>query len=102
MDSPKITSNTDNFELNAFTLFQLNCQSSSNVEVKYTWYNEKKRIVSNQPSLKFENITVAEGGVYSCVISSILGTKRSSQEVNVHCKQYFVFFIERTVFLTKF
>lgn len=87
MDEPLITSNTQTFNVRSGIQLQLICSSKSTALVQYNWYKDGQLLISNQSTLNFANVSVADESLYTCLVRSevIDGAQKSiSRLLNVY------------------
>ena len=53
--------------------------------MNYKWF-KNDRTVSSTSNLTLSNVTLAEGGMYKCVVENVAGSEHANIEVIVQCK----------------
>ena len=61
------------------------CSTEGNPAVTYRWLKNGK-IISNSPTLTFNNINLGDDGFYKCIAENAAGTEDVIMEVIVQCK----------------
>ena len=70
------------------TTFQVTCQAEGFPHPTVTWSRvgmplPAGRVVVNQGALTIKNLTPADSGLYDCVATNIMGTKKTRTNVTV-------------------
>ena len=61
------------------------CSAEGNPKLNYKWL-KNDRTVSSTSNLTLSNVTLAEGGMYKCVVENVAGSEHANIEVIVQCK----------------
>ena len=61
------------------------CSTEGNPAVTYRWVKNDK-VISNSPTLTFNNINLGDDGFYKCIVENAAGTEDAIMEVIVQCK----------------
>ena len=86
------------------TTFQVTCQAEGFPRPTVTWSRvgmplPAKRVVVNQGALTIKNLTPADSGLYDCVATNIMGTKKA--RTNVAVQRHLGLYIHKLVALFK-
>ena len=86
------------------TSFQVTCQAEGFPRPTVTWSRvgmslPAGRVVVNQGALTIKNLTPADSGLYDCVATNIMGTKKA--RTNVAVQRHLGLYIHKLVVLFK-
>ena len=86
------------------TSFQVTCQAEAFPRPTVTWSRvgmplPAGRVVVNQGTLTIKNLTPADSGLYDCVATNIMGTKKA--RTNVAVQRHLGLYIHKLVALFK-